>query len=215
MLRLRLVSSRGLSTSICPYKILDVLSSASQADIRAKYLQLARQHHPDVQPNCSPGFFEQVNSAYQRLSDPKKRAEHDASRASADETVATARALSDRGHLGEALNLFFGFTDCQAPSISKRALASTLFTACTARGGAAYAAPFQRTALLWQWLLEHSQVDAQACNAWFAMCISLGHYPEAMAAHRHAVQHNLQQSRHMQMTLRQIKHYKETQRRSL
>ena len=60
------------------YQVLGVPRSASQEDIRTKFRRLALEYHPDR--NKDPGAqekFKEVNSAYQALSDPQKRAQYD------------------------------------------------------------------------------------------------------------------------------------------
>ena len=60
------------------YQVLGVPRSASQEDIRTKFRRLALEYHPDrnKDPNAQEKFKE-VNSAYQALSDPQKRAQYD------------------------------------------------------------------------------------------------------------------------------------------
>jgi curved DNA-binding protein len=61
------------------YKILGVEKSATEKDIKSAFRRLARQHHPDVNPN-DPGAedrFKEINEAYEVLSDPEKRGKYD------------------------------------------------------------------------------------------------------------------------------------------
>ncbi len=63
------------------YTILQVDPCAEPEVIKAAYRRLAAKHHPDVDP--SPGAMERMkllNAAYEVLSDPVKRREHDMSR---------------------------------------------------------------------------------------------------------------------------------------
>ncbi len=63
------------------YTILQVDPCAEPEVIQAAYRRLAAKHHPDVDP--SPGAMERMkllNAAYEVLSDPVKRREHDMSR---------------------------------------------------------------------------------------------------------------------------------------
>ena len=63
------------------YTILQVDSRAEPKVIQVAYRRLAAKHHPDVDP--SPEALERMkllNAAYEMLSDPVKRREHDISR---------------------------------------------------------------------------------------------------------------------------------------
>ncbi len=63
------------------YTILQVDPRAEPEVIQAAYRRLAAKHHPDVDP--SPEAMERMkllNAAYEVLSDPLKRREHDMSR---------------------------------------------------------------------------------------------------------------------------------------
>ncbi|HJS18908.1 MAG TPA: J domain-containing protein [Anaerolineales bacterium] len=61
------------------YKILGLNRNASDDDIRKAYRDLAKQHHPDRNPNDKQAEerFKEINEAYQVLSDSKKRAHYD------------------------------------------------------------------------------------------------------------------------------------------
>lgn len=61
------------------YDTLGVKRDASVDDIRKAYRKLARKHHPDVNPGnkSSEDKFKAISSAYEVLSDPKRRAEYD------------------------------------------------------------------------------------------------------------------------------------------
>ena len=61
------------------YKILGVPRGASEAEIRKAYRSLARQNHPDVNPDNreAEAQFKLINEAYQVLSDPDSRAKYD------------------------------------------------------------------------------------------------------------------------------------------
>lgn len=61
-----------------PYEILGVKPDATEEDIRAAYRALARQHHPDVNKATDAAErFNEVQQAYDLLSDPEKRAAYD------------------------------------------------------------------------------------------------------------------------------------------
>jgi curved DNA-binding protein len=64
------------------YEILGVPRSASTQEIKRAYRQLARKHHPDLQPPAQRAQaterFKEINEAHEVLADPKKRAQYDA-----------------------------------------------------------------------------------------------------------------------------------------
>jgi curved DNA-binding protein len=61
------------------YKILGVERKASEDDIRKAYRKLAKQYHPDYNPNNKQAEdrFKEINEAYEVLSDSKKRSHYD------------------------------------------------------------------------------------------------------------------------------------------
>ncbi len=59
------------------YLILGIASDASQTDIKDAYRRLAKTYHPDhYQGNSRP--FQDIQEAYDVLSDPDRRKTHDA-----------------------------------------------------------------------------------------------------------------------------------------
>ena len=62
------------------YDILGLPRSASAAEIKKRYRQLARKYHPDVLQDRgqSSSVFIEINEAYRTLSDPAKRRAYDA-----------------------------------------------------------------------------------------------------------------------------------------
>src|SRR5919198_194457 len=61
------------------YKTLGVSKDADQKTIRQAYRKLARQYHPDVNPNdkIAEEKFKEINEANEVLSDPEKRKKYD------------------------------------------------------------------------------------------------------------------------------------------
>jgi curved DNA-binding protein CbpA len=67
------------------YQVLDISTSASQAEIKKAYFGLARKYHPDLfdrdldiqQKEMIDEVFDQITKAYHTLSDEDKRAEYD------------------------------------------------------------------------------------------------------------------------------------------
>lgn len=61
------------------YEVLGVERSASEAEIKKAFRRLARQYHPDVNPNDKNAEekFKEVNEAYEVLSDTEKRGRYD------------------------------------------------------------------------------------------------------------------------------------------
>jgi DnaJ-class molecular chaperone len=57
------------------YQILGVQRDASQAEIKKAYRKLASTHHPDKGGDTK--VFQEIQSAYETLSDPEKRAKYD------------------------------------------------------------------------------------------------------------------------------------------
>lgn len=61
------------------YKVLGVARNASEKEIKAAFKKLARQYHPDVNPDKKDAEekFKEVSEAYEVLGDAKKRKQYD------------------------------------------------------------------------------------------------------------------------------------------
>ncbi|WP_201984534.1 J domain-containing protein [Hymenobacter rubidus] len=61
------------------YKVLGLEKTATPEQIKKAYRKLARQHHPDVNPNDKGAEqkFKEINEANEVLSDPEKRKKYD------------------------------------------------------------------------------------------------------------------------------------------
>jgi len=59
------------------YVVLGVAKDASETDIKRTFRELARQHHPDVNPSDDGERFREINEAYAVLSDKDQRARYD------------------------------------------------------------------------------------------------------------------------------------------
>jgi len=62
-----------------PYDVLGVSKTATAKEIQSAYRKLARQYHPDVNPNNKEAEerFKEIGQAYAILNDPEKRSEYD------------------------------------------------------------------------------------------------------------------------------------------
>jgi tetratricopeptide (TPR) repeat protein len=87
------------------YQILDVPTSASQAEIKKAYFGLARKYHPDLfdrdialqQKEMIDEVFDQITKAYHTLSDEDKREEYD--KELAEESVGDKRGVAKRAEI--------------------------------------------------------------------------------------------------------------------
>lgn len=88
------------------YDLLEVSRQASADEIKRAYRRLARQLHPDTNPDPAAGErFKEIAQAYEVLSDPEKRQRYD--RFGPDGVNAGAGGFS-AGGIGDIFEAFFG-----------------------------------------------------------------------------------------------------------
>lgn len=87
------------------YEVLGLSRDASQDDVKRAFRKLARETHPDANPNDAraEGRFREVAEAYEVLSDPQKRAAYDRG-----EVFGSGDLFANFGGLDEILQQFFG-----------------------------------------------------------------------------------------------------------
>lgn len=99
-----------------PYDVLGVPRTATESEIRDAFRRLAREHHPDKNPGDEDAQrrFQEVNSAYQVLSDPARRARYDRMGDQSRNGFAGRGPAPDMGSLEDLLrDLFGGFVGAQ------------------------------------------------------------------------------------------------------
>ena len=89
------------------YELLEVSRTATAEEIKKAYRRLARQHHPDANPDDpdAEGRFKALARAYETLSDPERRARYD--RFGTDEGPNLGDPFGGGG-LGDLFDAFFG-----------------------------------------------------------------------------------------------------------
>jgi molecular chaperone DnaJ len=94
------------------YELLGISRSASADDVKKAYRKLARQCHPDANPDDpnAEGRFKEISEAYMVLSDPEKRSNYDRfGHAGADgQGFGGFEGFGDFGGLGDIFEMFFG-----------------------------------------------------------------------------------------------------------
>jgi len=118
--------SRGLGTALCMatqnrdfYKVIGVPRSADAKTIKSAYRQLAKKYHPDANPGKdTTEQFQEINRAYEILSDPDLKQRYDTM---GERGVGTSAASQEQGSpfgggggfgqevdLGDIFDSFFG-----------------------------------------------------------------------------------------------------------
>jgi hypothetical protein len=203
--------SRPCTTRTDPFELLGVNRSASDAEIKAKYLELAKKHHPDT--GADHAAFTDISAAYQMLSDPKTRAEMERDpKAEARAAAAAALAQAEAGRIVDAMDLVLSALSSRVGAASLSAQ-PPLHEACSALLAlcAKHAHVPQlhgRTKQLWASLEANDAIDARACNAWFSLCIRAGQIKDGMSAFRRAEACGFEQSLQMRNYIRQARRYK-------
>ncbi len=92
------------------YKVLGLDKNASADDIKKAYRKMARQYHPDLNPNDAGAVkkFQQINEAHEVLSDPEKRKKYDQYGANWKQAGQFEEAQRQQGQRGAAAGRPFG-----------------------------------------------------------------------------------------------------------
>ena len=83
-----------MPNTLDPYAVLEVCSTATQAELKASYRRLVKQHHPDA--GGSEERILALNAAWEQLGDPESRRAFDTSRRPAEVARDEARARGAR-----------------------------------------------------------------------------------------------------------------------
>ena len=91
------------------YRLLGVGRNASDTEIKRAYRKLARELHPDVNPDeVAQAKFKEISAAYEVLSDPDKRRIVDMGGDPLENAAAAGGGFGGFGGLGDVFEAFFG-----------------------------------------------------------------------------------------------------------
>jgi len=91
------------------YALLGVGRNASDSEIKRAYRKLARELHPDVNPDeVAQAKFKEISAAYEVLSDPDKRRIVDMGGDPLENAAAAGGGFGGFGGLGDVFEAFFG-----------------------------------------------------------------------------------------------------------
>jgi DnaJ-class molecular chaperone len=98
-----------------PYNVLGVKKSASEAELKKAFRDLAKKHHPDKNKDnpASEKKFKEVSAAYELLSDKEKRAAYDRGEIDENGQPRGFAPQGAHGFGGDAGHFEFGFGGAQ------------------------------------------------------------------------------------------------------